>query len=140
MISEKCTGCNACVRVCPVKEANYVAFQSNGTLTVSIHEDRCIKCGECVRSGEHGARCFKDDTTRFFQALKTKERLAVIVAPAVRIAFGENWTDVLQWLRTQGDVEIYDVGMGADICTWAHVKLLKTGQAKKVISLPSTVL
>lgn len=134
--SEKCTGCNACVRVCPVKEANYVTYQSNGALAVDIHESRCIKCGACVRSCEHGARCFADDTTLFFHALKTKERMAVIVAPAVRTAFGEQWADVLQWLRTQGNVEIYDVGMGADICTWAHIKLLKTGRAKKLISQP----
>lgn len=133
---EKCTGCNACVRVCPVKEANYVTFLPNGALAVSIHEERCIKCGECARSCEHGARCFTDDTTQFFQVLKSKEPMALIVAPAVRTAFGERWADILQWLRTQGNVEIYDVGMGADICTWAHIKLLKAEPTKKVIAQP----
>lgn len=134
--SEKCTGCNACVRVCPVKEANFVNLHPNGALTVDIHESRCIKCGACVRSCEHGARSFADDTDRFFSALKTNEHIAVIVAPAVRTAFAEHWPDVLHWLRTQGNVSIYDVGMGADICTWAHVKLVKTGKAKKIISQP----
>lgn len=133
---EKCTGCNACVRVCPVKEANYITQKSNGELAISINEERCIKCGECVHICEHDARCFTDDTERFMQALKSKERMAVIVAPAVRTAFGSQWTDVLQWLRAQGNIEIYDVGMGADICTWAHIKLFKTGRAKKVISQP----
>lgn len=137
---EKCTGCNACVRVCPVKEANYVTIQPNGSLAVAIHEDRCIKCGECVRSCEHGARCFTDDTERFFQILKSKERIAIIVAPAVRTALGEHWADVLQWLRSQGNVEIYDVGMGADICTWAHVQLLKDDKHKRVISQPCAAI
>lgn len=39
---EKCTGCEACVDVCPVeaiKVENYVAL---------INEEECVECGVCV--------------------------------------------------------------------------------------------
>ena len=31
---------------------------------------------------------------------------------------------LLQWLRKQGKVSIYDVGFGADICTWGYLNYI----------------
>lgn len=132
----KCTGCNACVRVCPTNEANYVTVHDNGRITVGIHEERCIHCGECVRECPHHARFYVDDTAQFMKELQGGTPLTVIVAPAVRTAFGEQWASLLQWVRQQGRVRIYDVGLGADICTWAHTRLLKEGKARHLISQP----
>ena len=61
---EKCVGCNSCVRVCPVGDANRIIKDENGVLTIEIDTDKCIKCGACVKACGHGARAFEDDTDK----------------------------------------------------------------------------
>lgn len=62
--------------------------------------------------------------------------MAVIAAPAIKIAFDGNLRHALQWIRNQGVKKIYDVGFGADICTWAHLRYLQMHPNAKVISQP----
>lgn len=134
--AKKCVGCNSCIKICPVHEANIAYVDENGKMIVSIDEERCIKCGECIRACTHGARSYTDDTDAFWNALESKEKISVIVAPAIKSAFGSNWRKVLQWLRNSGVQYIFDVSLGADICTWAHLELIKSGKVSHVISQP----
>lgn len=132
----KCVGCNACVRACPAAEANVAGLDESGQLRITINDDKCIKCGSCIRACTHGARSYRDDQEEFLSALKSGAEIAVIAAPAIKIAFDGNWRHVLQWLRDQGVKKIYDVGFGADICTWAHLRYLEAHPGAKVISQP----
>lgn len=133
---DKCVGCNACVRACPVGDANIARKDENDNLVITIDDDRCIKCGACIRACSHGARSFNDDIDRFLADLKRGEEIAMIAAPAIKIAFDGNWRHALQWLRNQGVKAIYDVAYGADICTWAHIRYLEQHPGAKVISQP----
>ncbi|MCM1105698.1 MAG: methyl-accepting chemotaxis protein [Blautia sp.] len=133
---EKCVGCNACVRACPAAEANVAQLDEDGQLRISIDDDKCIKCGACIRACSHGARSYQDDLEEFLQALKSGEEVAMIAAPSIKIAFDGNWRHALQWLRDHGVKKIYDVGYGADICTWAHLRYLQAHPGSKVISQP----
>lgn len=133
---EKCVGCNACVRVCPAGDANIAHMDESGTLRIKIDDDRCIKCGACIKACSHQARYFIDDTEQFISDLKAGKEIAMIAAPAIKIAFDGNWRHVLQWLRNQGVKAIYDVSFGADICTWAHLRYLEKHPDAKVISQP----
>lgn len=132
---DKCTGCNACIRRCPVGEANFAVQRGNRLLT-DIHEDKCIKCGECVKVCGNGARTFHDDSEELWRCMNKKELLHIIVAPAIKTAFAGEWDSVLNWFKQQGNCKIYDVGLGADICTWAHIQLMEQGKLKKVITQP----
>lgn len=132
----QCVGCNACVRACPASEANVARLDENGQLRILINDNKCIKCGACIKACSHNARSFGDDIDAFIQDIQAGKEMAVIVAPAIKIAFDGNWRHALQWLRNQGVREIYDVGFGADICTWAHLRYLKANPGKKVISQP----
>ena len=134
--TDKCVGCNACVRACPVGDANIARKDENDNLVITIDDDRCIKCGACIRACSHGARSFNDDIDRFLADLKRGEEIAMIAAPAIKIAFDGNWRHALQWLRNQGVKAIYDVAYGADICTWAHIRYLEQHPGAKVISQP----
>ncbi len=133
---EKCVGCNSCVRACPVSGANVARLDEEEVLRITINDDKCIRCGACVRACTHGARGYLDDQERFLSDLKEGQEIAVIAAPAIKIAFDGNWRHVLQWLRNQGIKKIYDVGFGADICTWAHLRYLQAHPGAKVISQP----
>lgn len=137
---EKCVGCNSCVRVCPAPEANVARNDERGDLIITINEERCIKCGACIRACAHEARYFSDDTERFLADLTAGQKIAIIVAPAIKIAFDGNWRHALQWLRNNGVNGIYDVGYGADICTWAHLRLLAKKPDAKVISQPCAAI
>lgn len=135
----KCMGCSSCIRVCPAVGANFTRITENGNLVVDLNTKRCVKCGECVRACAHNARSYSDDTDLFWDAVQRHEDMSVIVAPAVRTAFRGQWTRLLQWLRDQGVQRIYDVSLGADICTWAHLRLLKK-EPKKLISQPCAAI
>lgn len=134
--TEKCVGCNACVRACPVIDANVARRDENGTLIIHIDEEKCIKCGACIRACSHHARTFGDDIDVFLRDLKAGEDIVLIAAPSIKIAFDGNWRHALQWFRNQGIKRIYDVSYGADICTWAHIRYLEQHPDAKLISQP----
>lgn len=137
---DKCIGCNACIRVCPVFEANEAVLSEDGKHSiVHINQDKCISCGECVKSCVHGARMYTDDTDRFFAAVRGRADITVIVAPAFRIT--EPDADaMLAYLRELGVKLIYDVSLGADICTFMHIKALKEKRVKKLVSQPCAAI
>lgn len=132
----KCVGCNACVRDCPVEEANVAQMDEAGQLRIIINNDKCIKCGACIKACSHGARTFEDDIQKFIQDLKAGKEIALIVAPSIKVGFRGTWQQVLQWFRNEGVAKIYDVGFGADICTWAHLRYMAKYPGKKLISQP----
>lgn len=133
---DKCVGCNACVRACPVGDANIAKMDEDGNLRIMIDDEKCIKCGGCIRACSHGSRTYVDDIDRFLEDLKAGEEIAMIAAPSVKVAFDGNWRHALQWLRNEGVTKIYDVSYGADICTWAHLRYLQKHPGAKVISQP----
>ena len=102
--SNKCIGCNACIRTCPVPNAN--RYDGN---VVHINNAECIQCGECIKGCTHGARDYEDDIEAFLDEIK-KGNTSLIVAPAIKTAFDGSWRHVLQWLKEQGDTRpvVYD--------------------------------
>ena len=136
----KCIGCNACIRVCPVHDANKAALSSDGKHSViTIDTSKCIGCGECVKSCEHDARSYTDDTDKFFNDLKNGSKITVMVAPAFRLTEPDS-DAMLAHLRSLGVEVIYDVSFGADICTYMHIKAVKEGKVGKIMSQPCAAL
>ena len=133
---DKCVGCNACVRACPVVDANIAKTGEDGQLVIHVDDKKCIKCGACIKACGHGAREYLDDTQQCMQDLKSGKEVALIVAPAMKVAFDGYWRHVLQWFRKQGVSKIYDVSWGADICTWAHLRYVEQHPGEKLISQP----
>lgn len=131
---DKCVGCNACIRSCPIPNANHY----NGK-TVQVNNDECIECGECIKDCTHGARYYTDDLETVFQLMKA-QRVSFIVAPAIKSAMDGRWRHVLQWLKDNNAHEIYDGSFGADICTYMHIKFLEENPGSKVISQPCAAI
>ena len=134
VIADKCIGCNACIRTCPVPNAN----RYDGSV-VHINNDECIQCGECVKHCPHDARDYEDDLEVFMKEIH-RGNVSLIVAPAIKTAFDGSWRHVLQWLKDMGVNNVYDVSFGADICTYLHVEYMKKHAGEKIISQPCAAI
>gem|GEM_PF-3389044 len=78
-----CTGCNRCVRECPMETANITFLDEANKIKVKIDRDKCIACGRCITVCKHGARYYEDDTERFFADLQAGTPMSLIAAPAI---------------------------------------------------------
>ena len=135
---EKCTGCNQCIRHCPVQGANKTFIQ-DGKAKVEVNHERCIKCGKCIEVCGHNARFFNDDTKEFFTQAKNGKKFTVIVAPAIKVNI-PNYKKLFGYLKSIGINKICDVSFGADITTWAYLKSIKEENLKSIISQPCPVV
>ena len=129
--TEKCVGCNKCIRTCPVLTAN-VAHNN----TIDVNDDMCIQCGACFDNCRHDARDFTDDTDAFLSDLKAGKRLSVIVAPAFIANYPKTYKKIYGYLKSLGVKHIYSVSFGADITTWTYISYLKETKKQGLISQP----
>ena len=118
--NDLCTGCNKCVRGCPVLTAN-IAIQEG---YVTVDPDKCIACGECFDVCPHEARDYYDDTDRFFEDLASGKKISVILAPAFLANYPKEYQRVLGYLKSKGVNHICSVSFGADITTWGYLKYI----------------
>lgn len=131
---EKCVGCNKCISNCPILGAN-VAYRVDGKNKVKINEEKCIHCGECIKVCDHEARNFNDDTDDFLNDLSLGKKISVIVAPSIRVNM-DNYKKLFGYFKSIGINFIYDVSLGADITTWAYLKIIKEKNLSTIISQP----
>lgn len=118
--NESCTGCNKCVRACPVMVSNVVGDDG----TVHVNQENCIACGACFDACTHEARDYRDDTLNFFEDLSKGKQVSVIVAPAFLANYPKEYKRVLGYLKEKGVNHIYSVSFGADITTWGYLKYI----------------
>lgn len=127
-----CTGCNKCVRSCPVLTAN-IATEAG---KVMVDSDKCIACGACFDACPHQARDFYDDTENFFAALAAGKKISVILAPAFLANYPTEYQKVLGYLKKKGVNHICSVSFGADITTWGYLKYITEHNFTGGISQP----
>ena len=135
---DKCVGCNACVRTCPAPEANITKMLDDGRFVTTVNPDKCITCGECVRNCAHGARDYIDDTDVCMSRIG-REKMIILATPAIKTVFPTRWKGILDWFKTKGCL-IYDVSLGADICTWAHLRSIENRKVGNVITQPCAAI
>jgi len=122
--NDDCIGCNKCISVCSCLGANYVD-KKNGKSIIKVNADRCIGCGACLDCCEHYARVYEDDTEQFFKDLKNGKKISVLLAPAFKANYPEDYGKFLGILKEAGVNRIISVSFGADITTWVTKLLLK---------------
>lgn len=131
--NDKCQGCNKCIKYCPVGANS--AFLLDGEVKVKINDEKCIECGRCITVCDHEARSYVDDTEAFFKELKQGRKITVLAAPAVRVNFSK-YKRLFGYLQSLGVQFVYDVSFGADITTWAYLKVITEKKLSTVIAQP----
>lgn len=133
-IQENCVGCNKCINVCPLVDAN-VSKLIDGENKIIVDSDNCIACGHCIDICDHNAREYLDDTEMFFSDLKKGKSISILVAPAIRTNF-QQYKRLFGYLKDRGVKLIYDVSLGADITTWAYLKKISNDNISSVVAQP----
>lgn len=66
--------------------------------------------------------------------------MAVVVAPALRTNYPNDWGRIVTWLKNKGVTTVMDVSFGADITTWAYLKYakkaIKEGKKPTIVAQP----
>ncbi len=133
--NENCIGCNKCIRACSCIGAN-VSVNVDGKDRIEVDPTRCIACGACMDVCEHEAREYNDDTQQFFEDLKRGERISILLAPAFKANYPNEYESVLGGLKALGVNRIISVSFGADITTWAYLNYISQNNFLGGISQP----
>lgn len=133
--NDNCIGCNRCISVCSCIGA-CIAEEKDGKKRIAVNPDKCVACGACFDACEHLAREYLDDTERFFEDLKKGEKISILIAPAFRANYPNEYERVLGGLKQLGVNRMINVSFGADITTWGYLNYINQYDFKGGISQP----
>ena len=129
-ITEKCVGCGACRRVCPVD-----CIDGAVKVKHNIDTKRCTHCGQCIQACPVNAITEGDNTFKFLRDLATPSKIVITqMAPAVRVAIGEAFgfesgenveKKVTAALRMLGVKYVFDTSWAADLTIMEEAAELK---------------
>ena len=137
--TDKCVGCNKCIKSCPGNGANFSVIEGNNS-RIYVNPENCIHCGTCLRNCEHGAREFCDDLDEVLAALDNNEKVVLLVAPSFFLTYPDEAPFILGMLSSLGFYAMYDVSYGANITTWATLKYMKQTKRTGLISSACPVI
>lgn len=133
--NENCIGCNKCISVCSCEGA-CISKETESGSRVDVDGSRCVACGACFDVCEHQAREYQDDTERFFEDLKKGEKISILIAPAFKANYPDEYESVLGGLKELGANHLISVSFGADITTWGYLNYVQQNNFLGGISQP----
>ena len=137
--NDNCIGCNKCIKVCSAIGA-CISEEISGRARIEVDGSKCVACGSCLDVCVHGAREYVDDTERFFEDLSKGENISLLLAPAFKANYPDEYESVLGGLKALGVNRIISVAFGADITTWGYLKYIKEHDFVGGISQPCPAL
>lgn len=137
--NDNCIGCNKCVRICCSFGAS-ISQNRPSHSSIAIDPTRCINCGACLDVCKRDARDYYDDTEKFFSDLQKGESISLLIAPAFEAKYPKDFKKILGALKSLGVKRFLPVSLGADICTWAYIKLINEQGYTGMISTPCPVV
>jgi iron-only hydrogenase group A len=154
---EKCILCGRCVRVChEMQNVGAIDLINRGfNSTVAPAMDRslntvaCVYCGQCIVHCPVGALREKSDQKRVWEAINNTEKHVVAqIAPAVRVAIGEEFGlkpgdivtgKIVAALRRMGVDTVFDTNFAADLTIMEEAnELIERITQKKTLPMISS--
>lgn len=143
-----CVLCGRCVQACKKQDVTAIdfAFRSYHTMVTpyfdkDLGEIYCTYCGQCVLSCPVDAIKERDSIKDVEKVLKSKKKVIVQTAPAIRASLGEEFEmkpgslvtgKMVASLRKLGFYKVFDTDLGADFTTMEEaselVEKLKKGK------------
>lgn len=134
--NDNCIGCNKCISACSCVGACQAVEGENGTNRIEVSGDKCVACGACFDACEHKARSYRDDTEQFFEDLAKGEKISVLIAPAFKANYPDEYEAVLGGLKKLGVNRLISISFGADITTWGYLNYVQKHNFLGGISQP----
>ena len=101
--NDRCTGCNRCIKACSIPGANISVVEPGmDHARIRVNGGWCIACGACLDVCEHDARTYDDDTERFFKDLESGVPISLLIAPAFKANYPEEYGAILGGLKNTG--------------------------------------
>lgn len=138
----KCILCGDCVRMCnDVQHVGAIDFANRGAEMIvtpafgkNLADTDCVNCGQCAAVCPTGALNVKSDKNNVWKVIyDPKKRVVAQVAPAVRVALGEEFGldpgtntigKIFTAIRMIGIDNVYDTCVGADLTIMEESKEL----------------
>jgi iron only hydrogenase large subunit-like protein/nitrogen-specific signal transduction histidine kinase len=128
-VREKCKGCYACVRNCPVK-----AIRVKEGIA-GVMEERCIACGACISICAVGAKQARSDIGVVRQLLGQYTSVIAVLSSVFPAAFPEvRPRQMVGALKNLGFSVVMEAAFGAELVFRDYGRLLKENKGMPVLS------
>lgn len=130
-----CKNCYKCLKNCVVKSIKFSNYK------VSVIEDKCVLCGQCIMVCPQRAKYVDNDISNIMELVyNTNVKTVLSIDPSYVVAFGDNYKKVFCVLKKLGFDFIEETSVGAVHVTSEYKRLIEENKMKNIITsnCPST--
>jgi len=128
-VRDRCNGCYACVRDCPLKAIRV----RDGV--AEIMQERCIACGACISICTAKAILMQSDADKVFEMLEQEEPAIALLSATFPAALPEiRPTQMVGALKQLGFSEVMETAFGAELVCREYGRLVRENQDKVILS------
>lgn len=132
ILSDKCTLCYTCIKVCPVKAIHL----SEDINSLVIDHQRCIGCGNCYVRCTHKAIEYHKSYKVVSELLKQNKKCVAIVDPSIASEFPDilDYRNFVSMIRALGFSFVNEISFGADLVAIKYKNILDNFKGKYYVS------
>jgi len=128
-LQEKCEGCYACIRNCPVK-----AIRVKEGIA-GVIEERCVGCGACITICAVGAKQARSDKGLVQQLLGQSTPVIAVLSSAFPAAFPEvRPGQMVAAIKKLGFDEVMEAAFGSELVCREYGRMVRENKGKPILT------